>query len=164
MHQGSPLLHIFRTLSRSLNCHPSAPQGHLHAIYPTWPWSSKYPHSTYFRQKHLSGHTVLIHSLHVPKPSQYSFSIPALLRISFIYDTPTKLPKTLHLKNIHFPSLSTSHTPCLCSVQCCWYNYSFILTLLRIYPKSSTVQHTFHCSPLSIPLPLDLLSLATPGT
>ena len=29
---------------------------------------------------------------------------------------------TLHLKNIHFPSLSTSHTPCLCSVQRRWYN------------------------------------------
>ena len=34
--------------------------------------------------------------------------------------------QTLHLKNIHFPSLSTSHTPCLCSVQRRWYNYSFI--------------------------------------
>ena len=34
--------------------------------------------------------------------------------------------QTLHLKNIHFLSLSTSHTPCLCSVQRRWYNYSFI--------------------------------------
>ena len=41
--------------------------------------------------------------------------------------------QTLRLKNIHFPSistLSTSHTPCLCSVQHHCYNYSFILTLL----------------------------------
>ena len=34
--------------------------------------------------------------------------------------------QTLHLKNINFPSRSTSHTPCLCSVQCSWYNYSCI--------------------------------------
>ena len=32
----------------------------------------------------------------------------------------------IQLNNIHFPSLSTSHTPCLCSLQCRWYNYSFI--------------------------------------
>ena len=42
--------------------------------------------------------------------------------------------QTLHLKNIHFPSLSTSHTPCLCSVQRRWYNYSFIETFLARYP------------------------------
>ena len=34
--------------------------------------------------------------------------------------------QTLHLKNILFPSLSTSHTPCPCPVQRRWYNYSFI--------------------------------------
>ena len=45
--------------------------------------------------------------------------------------------QTLHLKNIHFPSLSTSHTPCLCSLQRRSYNnyYSFILTLLGLYPQ-----------------------------
>ena len=78
----------------------------------------------------------------MPKPSQYSLicsarynslSIPALLRtFSFltlpIRDTPTKLLKKLYRKNIHFPSLSTSHTPCLCSVQRRWYN-----NLLHIY-------------------------------
>ena len=36
------------------------------------------------------------------------------------------LKLTLHLKNIRFLSLRTSHTPCLCSVQRSWYNYSFI--------------------------------------
>ena len=35
MHQGSPLLHKFRALSRSLHRHPSAAQGHLHAIHST---------------------------------------------------------------------------------------------------------------------------------
>ena len=35
MNQGSPLLPIFRALSRSLHRHPSAAQGHLHTIHPT---------------------------------------------------------------------------------------------------------------------------------
>ena len=34
MYQGSPLVHIFRALSSSLHCHPSA-QGHLHTIHPS---------------------------------------------------------------------------------------------------------------------------------
>ena len=34
--------------------------------------------------------------------------------------------QTLHFKHIHLPFLSTSHTPCLCSVKFRWYNYSFI--------------------------------------
>ena len=60
--------------------------------------------------------------------------------------------QTLHLKNIHFPSLSTSRTPCLCSVQCTWYNYSLIWPLLGLYPQSSITQNTFQRSPCSIPL------------
>ena len=35
MHQGSPLLPIFRALSCSLHCHPSAAQGHLYIIHAT---------------------------------------------------------------------------------------------------------------------------------
>ena len=59
-----------------------------------------------------------------------SLSIPALLHSSSfltlsIHDT-NQTSQTPHLKNIHFPSLSTSHTPCLCSIQCHWCNYSFI--------------------------------------
>ena len=51
--------------------------------------------------------------------------------------------QTLHLKNIHFPSLSTSHTPCLCSLQRRSHNCSFISPLLGLYPQSSIAQHTF---------------------
>ena len=60
--------------------------------------------------------------------------------------------QTLHLKNIHFPSLCTSHTPHVCSVQRRWYNYSFIWTLLGLSPQSSIVQRTFQRSPRSMPL------------
>ena len=80
-----------------------------------------------------------------------SLSIPALLRISSflslsIRDTHTT-SQTLHLMNIHFPSLSTSHTPCLCSVQPRLYSNSFILTLIYIYPHNLITQHTFQRSP-----------------
>ena len=101
MHQGSPLFSIFRTLSSSLCRHSSAAHGHLHAsIQP----NLGLPHT----RGHQSppSHTVLILSLHVPKPSQYSLiystrqlhSIPVLLRTSSfltlqIRDTPTKLLK-----------------------------------------------------------------------
>ena len=52
-----------------------------------------------------------------------------LFILNSIYcDTPAKL-----LKNSHFPPLSTSHTPCFCSIQCSWYNYYFIQTLLLMH-------------------------------
>ena len=59
-----------------------------------------------------------------------SRAIPALLRTSSFLTIHSRhsnqTSQTLHFKNIHFPSLSTSHTPCLCTVQRRWYNYSFI--------------------------------------
>ena len=52
-----------------------------------------------------------------------------------IRGTPTKLLK--HFLLYHFRSLSTSHTPCLCSIQRRWYNYSFknntVLILFSVY-------------------------------
>ena len=52
--------------------------------------------------------------------------------------------QTLHLKNIHFPSLSTSHTPCiLLRIHRRLNNYSFTWTLLCIYPQSSVSMETF---------------------
>ena len=77
----------------------------------------------------------------VSKINCFKLFIPALLRTSSfltlsIQDTPyssspthlfipnsihsrhsNQTSQTLHLKNIHFPSVSTSHPPCLCSVQ-----------------------------------------------
>ena len=48
-------------------------------------------------------------------------SIPALLRTSsfLTLSIRNQTSQTLHLKNIHFNSLSTSHTPSRCSVQRC---------------------------------------------
>ena len=73
---------------------------------------------------------------------QLPFYSSSSFLILFIRDTLAKFLKTFRLK-IHFTSLSTSHTPCLCSIQRRWYNYSFILTLLRICPQSFIAQHTF---------------------
>ena len=50
-----------------------AAQGHLHAIYPTSPRCTQCP-LTDFRHQHPSNYTVLIHSFHMPKQSQYSLS------------------------------------------------------------------------------------------
>ena len=115
MHQGSPLLPIFRA-QHNLYRNPSAAQGHLHAIHPTWHWSTMYPPPlNYTPHQHPSSHTVLIHSLHVPKPTQYSLirstlqsiSIPALFRtFSFISqsipETPTKFLKHFTARTFTF--------------------------------------------------------------
>ena len=79
--------------------------------------STPYPPSTYFRQQPYS-HTVLNHSLHVSKPSEYSLihsTHPTLILFCssthlFIHNSIHSwhsTPTTLHLKNIHLPSLST---------------------------------------------------------
>ena len=71
-------------------------------------------------------HTVLIHSFHMLKPSQYSL-IRSTCQLHFYSSSHTHLfiPKSihschsnqtyqqLHLKNIHFPYLIIFHTPCL---------------------------------------------------
>ena len=57
---------------------------------------------------------LLVHCLSIP----VFLCNSSFLTLS-IRDTPAKHP-TLHLKNVHFPSLSTSNTPCLCSVQRRW--------------------------------------------
>ena len=59
--------------------------------------------------------------------------------------------QTLHLKNIHFASLSTSNTLCLCPVQ-------------RHYPQSSIAQDTFLRSLSSIPFTSSICCHATPFT
>ena len=64
--------------------------------------------------------------------------------------------QTFHLKNIHSHSLSAFHTRCLCSMQRCLYNFSFIVhiqSLIRIYPQSFIVQHTFQRSPCMLYTP-----------
>ena len=51
-----------------------------------------------------------------------------------------------------FYSHGCNVTPCLCSVQRRWYNYSVVSTPLGLYPQSSIAQDTFQRSPSSIPL------------
>ena len=107
MYQDSPLVPIFCALSRSLHRHSSVAQRppSYHPSSLTSVYLVPVLHS-YFHHQYLSGHTVLIHSFHMPKPSQYHLicslanflSIPALLRTSSflplsIYDTKTKLLK-----------------------------------------------------------------------
>ena len=95
----------YLSLSRSLRRYPSAAQGHLRAIHPISRFTPYHP-STYIRHQHFSSNTVLIHSIHVIKPSQYSLILSirdllfyispirtsSLLTLS-IRDTPTKLLK-----------------------------------------------------------------------
>ena len=54
---------------------------------------------------------------------------------------------------IHFPSLSTSHTPRLCSVHRRWYNYSFFI---------DTLIFAFIPNPLLLTQPSALNMLSTP--
>ena len=102
----APGLSTHSYLSRSLQCHSSVVQGHLHTIHPAWPRSTSYSSSTYLSHQHPSGHTVLIILSTCPNHLNSlwsallanSISIPALLRTySFrtlsILDTPTKLLK-----------------------------------------------------------------------
>ena len=63
---------------------------------------------------------LLANSLSIPAPAHLFISNSIHSRYS------NQTSQTLHLKYIHFPSLSTSHTTCLCSVQRRWYNYSFV--------------------------------------
>ena len=71
MYLGCDQFSIFR-VSCSLHSHSSVAQDHLHTIYPAQPRSSSYPLSTYFCYQHPVGHKDLIHSINMPKRSQYS--------------------------------------------------------------------------------------------
>ena len=73
MHNGSPLLSIFRVLSRAASTViPLLPiTTFTPSIQPNLDLSRNLD-STYFRHRHPSDHTVLIHSFSFSKPSQYS--------------------------------------------------------------------------------------------
>ena len=71
-----PGLSIVSDLSRvvaqpqpSFLCCPRLPSHHPSSLTSVSP---SYLHFTYFRHQHPSGHTILIHSLKMHKPSQYS--------------------------------------------------------------------------------------------
>ena len=87
-------IHIFRALSCSLCC-PRPLSRHPSDL----PRSTPGPPSTYFRHHHRSSHTVLIHSLHVFKSSQYSLSHSTRqLASSFLTPTINNTP-TKHLNH-----------------------------------------------------------------
>ena len=110
----------------------------------------KRPLATYFCHQHPYSHVVLTHSFlagvlyhwcYLSTLLANSVSIPTLLRTSLFLPLSIRSwhshqsSQTLHPKKIHFPSLSTSHTPCICSVKPRLYNYSFeIDTSLHLYP------------------------------
>ena len=108
VHQSSPILSIFNAISRSLHRHTSAAQGHhytsihLTTVYPVYPLTS-------------ASRQVLIHSIHVSKLSQYSFSILTLLRTSSfltqsIRDTPFNFSNTSSQEPSHSLSQQFSHS------------------------------------------------------
>ena len=79
-----------------------------------------------FRFCHPSNQTS-VYIVPISKQSQYSV-IHSTQQLPFYFSSSTghshQTFQTLHLKNIHFPSLSTSYSPCLFSVGT--NNYSFI--------------------------------------
>ena len=130
-------------------------QSFLSFAHAAKPRSTSYPPSSYFRHQHPSGHTVLVHSFHMPKPSQYSLStllanslsIPALLRTSSfitlsIHNTPTKLLKhfiartfTFLLSALLIPHAS-AHTTLLVQLL-------LQMDIFGLYPQSSILSTLF---------------------
>ena len=162
--QGSPLLPIFRALSRSLDNHSSIAQGHLHTIHPSIQPNLCLPHTQPPITSAINTLLAVRYTPFFPHAQTISIlcdplylSIPALLCTSSFLTLSNQrhsnqTSRTLHLKNIHFPSLSTSHTP-----MPLLRTTPFVQLLLHIdtscpYPQSSIAQHTFQLSPSSIPL------------
>ena len=95
----------------------------LHLLPPSTPF---WPYGTHPFFPHAQTISILSGPLYSLLPF-YSSSPTHLFIPNSIHSWHSnQTSQTLHLKNIHFPSLSTSHTPCLFSVQRSWYNYSFI--------------------------------------
>ena len=154
MHQGSPLLTLFREVSCSLHRHPSDAR---HLLRNPSNLTSVFPHSpsTYFRHQHPSSHTILINFLQVSKPSQCAL-IHTNHQLLLYFGSATHLfiPNSIHT----FVALP----PNFASISCQEHSFSqhillihnatVIQSLLRIYSQSSIVQHTFQLSPRIIPI------------
>ena len=119
MHQRSPLLPFF------VHCRSASTVIHLlhRPISHRSPnLNFVYPLPVLHLLQHPASRTVVVHSLNMSKPSQYSlihsctgYSKPALLRTSSLRNSihsshSHHTAQTLHLKNIHFPLLSTFNT------------------------------------------------------
>ena len=86
----------------------------LHLLLPStpfWPYGTHpfFPHS-----QNISKLSDLLYSL---TPIYYNSPTHFLIPNSIHSWHSNQTSQTLHLKNIHFHCLSTSHTPCLCSTQ-----------------------------------------------
>ena len=80
-----------------------------------------------------------------PTPLKFHLFYAPLQALLYVSWHSQQTSASFHLKNIHFYSFSTSHSPCHCSVQRRWYNYSFINSrqLFVFYPISSIAQYIF---------------------
>ena len=163
-------------LSRSLHRHTPAAQGHLHTIHSTERQSALCPPSTYFRHRHPSRNTSLIHSLQVSNPSQnsliYSPRTSSFQTLS-LSDTPTK--QIRHFISRIFTFLLSAllmlhaYAPYngVCIITPSYRHFfPYIAYPLLISTKFSTPQALYPSS-LCVPHPFHILhpmALATPGT
>ena len=141
--KGSPLIPIFSTLSSSLHLHSSAAKGHHHAVHQTLPRSTPYPLSTYFRHQHTSSHTVLIHSLHVTKPSQYSL-IPSTRKLPPYSSSSKQLFSLNSIRSWY--SNNTSQTLHLLN----WLSFSQYFSFPMPLPRASWSKYCFKTNNSSI--------------
>lgn len=154
MYQDSPHLLILRALSRCLHRLPPATLGNLQTIHsnqPRSPCSRVTLISSVDTLLH-SSHTVLIHSIHVYKPSQDSVIYTTLIDTSvssaslfvensIIRVTPSILLKhfiwrkfTLFLSALLIPHISASYTIPLAHRHCFAFlaNHLFLSTLFKV--------------------------------
>ena len=123
LHQGS-LFPIFSALSSSLHRHPLLPTATFPPSIQPILGLPPYSPSAYFCHQHPPSHTVLINSLHLPKPSQYSLILSTR---NSLY-RPARLPTSSFLNTSsqeHSLSFSQHFSyPTSFSVQRRWCNYS----------------------------------------
>ena len=125
--QGSPLILIFQHYWRAPTVVPRLhPRQLSDQLSPRTFNFHPYPPSTSNRYQHSFCHSLHMNFILLSKPTQHFFihtfttslSIPALIRTSSFSSSihschSYKTSQTLHLNNILFFLLSTSHTPCI---------------------------------------------------
>ena len=138
VHQGSPLIPIFRALSPSLHRHSSVDQSPLHnpssltSVYlvpdlrllpPSTP-CRPYGRHPFF--PHAQNILILSDMLYLLTPYLFQLFYAPLHSQLYPFVTLQQNFSNTSFQEDYFLSLSTSHTECPSSVQCRWNNYSFI--------------------------------------
>ena len=153
MRHYSPLLPIHRALQRSER-QPTPSSLYYQRQSSHYLFNLPSVFTAFKLHRHPPSHTAFIHSLDASKPSQHflihsthanSLFTPALLPLPRSHGVTT-ISKNILSQNIHSSSLFTSHTLCLCLVQCRRHNYSLTQTLYRVYKLSIIAQHSFQRS------------------